>query len=324
MNFDGYFREMLTVSDSHKIEPIEEKILDDSIWSLMLKQNLRDKNLLSKFMKNKITKKEYYIKRKHYDSSAIGMDSYNIRPQNMACKHACIYCYITPMFAKWNIQYKVVDIEDIMPVNKKKVQKKWKKLHPTDKKMMFFPSSCDTFAENANDYVATCRNIIDAGYEIFFVTKPTMKSIIAITDNIEKLPDAYKHKFVIFVTITSDDNEILKIYEPYASSFEERVKVLKYLVKNGYNANVMMEPYLSNPIRVAKKVIPYLNDGIIYIGRMNHTKDIVFNEDKQLDTDIRQYLGNLYSKENMIKLWEFSETQLNVYLNQSIREILES
>jgi hypothetical protein len=53
-----------------------------------------------------------------------------------------------------------------MPVDADKVAKTWRTASPGDRQMYFFPSTSDIFYENAKDYVATCRKIIDAGHEV--------------------------------------------------------------------------------------------------------------------------------------------------------------
>lgn len=170
------------------------------------------------------------------------------------------------MFARFGRQCQLVDMEDLMPTDPKLVN---------HRKMIFFPSSSDIFVENAKDYVSVCHQIIDAGHEVFFATKPSIQSITAID---RYLGDQYKSKMVIFVTITTDDDQILRQYEPYAPLYEERVNVIRFLVDRGYNVNIMMEPYLSDPRPMLDQLLPIIGHGIIAVGGMNYSKQVKFSE----------------------------------------------
>lgn len=151
---------------------------EDSISKIIRLQNTHDKNLLSQFVDKKITKKEYKEKlsERLKGQWQWGTSSYNIRRSDVACKHACIYCYVAPMFERWGRKCTPVPIENCMPMDMTRVNKKWKKT--VNREMIFFPSSSDIFYENAKEYVGVCKNMIDAGHEVFFATKPTMKTMI--------------------------------------------------------------------------------------------------------------------------------------------------
>jgi DNA repair photolyase len=83
----------------------------------------------------------------------------------------------------------------------------------------------------------------------------------------------------IFVTITTDNDQILRQFEPHTSLYEERIAVIRYLVEHGFNTNVMMEPYLSDPIPVINHVLTLIGNGIIAVGGMNYTPQVKFTDD---------------------------------------------
>lgn len=300
--------------------PTLAKLLETetSIANAIKIQNTYDKNLLKKFIDEKITKKEYseQVSERLKGQWQWGTCSYNIRRSDVACKHKCIYCYVDPMFKRWGRECTPTSIEEPMAMDIKKVNKKWKK---TDiKSMIFFPSSSDIFYENAVSYVSVCKNIIDAGNEVFFATKPTLKTIKLIVEEIEKLDTLYKQKMSIFITLTSSDNKILKEYEPYASTFEERIKVIELLRDHDFNVNIMMEPYLSDPVKLAKDVLPILpQTGIIAIGQMNYMSNIKLNDIQ------KKYLEELYSDDNIKKLWAFAKKNNRMYLKKdSVKAVM--
>lgn len=285
----------------------------DRVFDVIIVQNTYDKNLLCKLANGEITK-EMYKKQKSERLKGQwqwGTSSYNIRRSDVACKHNCIYCYITPMFERWGKECTKLNIEDLMPTDTQKVNKTWSKVLKNDREMIFFPSSSDIFIENVKDYISVCKKIIDANHEVFYVTKPTLKSMHEVVKELNLLGDHYKQKMVIFITITSNDNQILKEYEPYASSYEERINVVKYLKDNNLNVNIMMEPYLSDPIELSKTLITMLpQTGIIAIGQMNYSSNMHLTKN-QLD-----YLRGLYSTENIKKLWTYVNVTDRVYLKK--------
>jgi DNA repair photolyase len=289
-----------------------------SVWSVILEQNTHDKNLLGLVVMGQITSKQFksMTSERLKGQWQFGMASYNIRRSKFACKHKCTYCYVTPLFQRWGNTLTMVDIEDVMPVDCKKVNKSWSPTNNVGRTMYFFPSTSDVFEENAQDYVTVCSRIIDAGHEVFFVTKPTMRSIQAIVNAFKSTAryELYRQKMVVFVTISTDDDQILRRFEPCSSLFEERIQVLRYLISEGFNTNVMMEPYLSDPIPVIEKLQPF--DGVIAVGRMNYTNNIHFDSDPQKDLELKQYLANLYTPTNYRRLWEYVKDRPSIYLKK--------
>lgn len=300
-------------------DPVIPELIDllgekRGVFDSILIQNTYDKNLLKEFTKGNITKKEF----KDRSSERLrgqwqwGTCSHNIRQADVACKHQCVYCYVTPMFERLGKECKPLAIEDLMPTDIKKVNKRWKHVSDPRREMVFFPSSSDIFYENAIDYVKACMGIFNGGHEIFFVSKPTIKMMCAVVLQMEKIDlRLFREKVVFFVTITSDDNRILKEYEPNASTYEERVDVIKFLKTHNMNVNVMIEPYLSDPVKLATELLPILPPkGIIAIGQMNYMTGIVLTAKQST------YLKDLYSTKNVKKLWKYANTEDRVFLKK--------
>jgi hypothetical protein len=307
----------------NRMKTVEELLTEDperSVWSVILEQNRYDKNLLANVLDGEIPKKEF----KDRASERLkgqwqwGMASYNIRLSKYLCKHACTYCYIGPMFKRWGRICETPDIEDMMPTDPKNVRKSWSQSSPSGRKLYFFPSSSDIFEENAVDYVSVCRKMIDAGHEIFFVTKPSMASIRAI---VSELTPKYKSKMRVFVTITTDDDAILREFEPFAPLYKERVSVIQYLIEQNFSTNVMMEPYLSDPIPIIEGLMPILAtqkdpDWVVAIGKMNYSKSMILNECEDRDVEMKTYLGELYSSSNLKRLWDRVKLDSHLYLKK--------
>lgn len=112
----------------------------------------------------------------------------------------------------------------------------------------------------------------------------------------------------------------MKDFEPFASTFEERIEVLNYLKQHEFNVNIMMEPYLSDPIKLSTKLLKILPPtGIIAIGQMNYMSNI------KMTPQQKEYLEELYSDANVKKLWKFTKERDDVYLKKdSTKRVMSS
>jgi hypothetical protein len=282
-----------------------ESLLADgtrSVRSVILEQNKVAMELLASVVKKELTPREFRAlsQDRMQGQWSLGMSSYNIRPSDVACKHACTYCYVQPMLQRWADKsaprHRVPDMEDLMPVDPKKVRKGWRLVKdPSKRKMIFFPSTSDIFVENAKDYADVCHRIIDAGHEVLYITKPTVKSITAVCDAIEAFGPKYKKAMTIYITITTNDPELLHKFEPRAPSYAERLECVRMVGARGFDVNVIMEPYLSDPIPMLPELLAALPPtGTIAIGKMNYSPSIKFDENILKDQAMMDYLNELY------------------------------
>jgi hypothetical protein len=140
-----------------------------------------------------------------------------------------------------------------------------------------------------------------------FVTKPTMKSIKAVTDLLKAAGNKYVRATHIYITITSDDEAVLKRFEPLASSYAERVECLRYLAGSedfGGNVNVMCEPYLSDPTTFVPGLLQILPaTGVVAVGKMNYTASMKLSANEAEDASMKEYLAKLYTNENVMRVY---------------------
>ena len=205
-------------------------------------------------------------------------DIYNILTKNSNCRNDCKYCYMK------RIRHNLlgVDIEDLtMDVNTKKVEKKWLKPKASrPSKYIMFPSSHGIFAEYVEDYIKVAEKILVAGHDLLVVTKPRRECIQRISEALE----SYKGKIVFRLTITSDMNDVLELWEPNAPKFEERLECLQMLHARGFKTSVSIEPFLSDPLSIVSKVDQYVTDSIWvgYMSGMGYVKDVPESEVKRV------------------------------------------
>ena len=71
------------------------------------------------------------------------------------------------------------------------------------------------------------------------------------------------------LTVTTDDDEIRKIFEPSASSIEERIGVLRTFKENGVRTCAFISPILPmNPERLSRMLKPYVD--CVFIDDMHY------------------------------------------------------
>lgn len=111
------------------------------------------------------------------------------------------------------------------------------------------------------------------------------------------------------MTITSNNNQLLKMYEPNAACFEERLECLKYLYENGFRTSVMCEPYLSDPGTFIDKCLSYITDTFI-IGEMNY------------NGELDPYFKYIYSNDYMIALYNIYKDQPKVFFKKGMYDMI--
>jgi len=212
--------------------------------------------------------------------------SYNIQKSDMKCPNRCKYCYAHRMATRFGREQKELDIT---VTDKIRVNKKWNDARL--KLVYMFPSAHDIFLENVDDYIKVAINILNAGHDIICVSKPRIKCIKKICKAMSKLPKKMniKQRFQFRFTICSDNNEILKDWEPFAPSLDERIESLKYAFEHGFVTSISIEPILDNPDKLIKLITPYITPvkGSIWIGYMSNCPSDIDIEDSHIEKRIK-------------------------------------
>ncbi|MBK5261869.1 MAG: radical SAM protein [Peptostreptococcaceae bacterium] len=174
------------------------------------------------------------------------------------CSNDCVYCYAKDMAIRF----------------KRKTSDSWSDEQPVSlvgksfgKKVgaIMIPSSHDITPGNIEVAIQVMDKLVANGNELLLVTKPHFECVKRIVDLFMENKDQIKFRF----TVGSANSEVLKLWEPWAPNFEERLESLKYAVKAGYSTSISCEPLLDDQFDVLyEKVSPWVN-GSIWIGKMN-------------------------------------------------------
>lgn len=228
---------------------------------------------------------------------------WNIIRSTTDCPQRCRYCYevarknrLTGMGLP---DYESIrDIEDLgeleqmrerFVVDENRVRPNW--TNRRKPKLWIFGSTHDIFPEMVNEYIVKVRNMVQTGSEVLIVTKPRLDCMRAICEGLNDV----KNGVMIICTITSNDDEVLKYWEPFAPRYEERKECLKLAFEAGYRTSVSMEPYLSDPRPVVADLKQFVTH-CIWLGNMNHCRELEFDEEEY------GKLGLLYTPEYVRQL----------------------
>lgn len=141
-----------------------------------------------------------------------------------------------------------------------------------------FPTTSDILPEWYPQYLKRIKSILNDGHSLVLVSKPHFDVWGKLA---EELLD-YKERIIIRFTISSQNNELLKLMEPGAPFFEERFGCLKLMHSKKYATSISMEPaidLLKTPDLI-KKLLPYCTADL-WVGTLNHIKKLrILNQNK--------------------------------------------
>ncbi len=203
-----------------------------------------------------------YIKVKNaLNKSKIYGVQYCLNPYR-GCQHACKYCYAELIIKKTGKNEKwgsYVDIkENFSEILKREVCK-------LKKGLVMISSVTDPYQPiEAETYLTRrCLEVLSRNeFPVYVLTKsPLVLRDIDIFRNFEDCE--------VGITITTDNEDIRKIFEPFAPSIESRILALQKLKKEGVRTFAFIGPALPmNPENLLKMIEKSVD--CIYIDKMNY------------------------------------------------------
>jgi DNA repair photolyase len=189
-----------------------------------------------------------------------GVD-YCVNPY-VGCSHGCRYCYATFMkrftghTEPWG---SFVDSKTNAPEVLHRQMKKASRGH------VLISSVTDPYQPVEEKYKLTRRCLevlLPHQFSVDILTKSPL--VLRDLDLLKQFKE-----LEVGITITTDDDEIRKIFEPHASPIEARIQALKTLSKAGLKTYAFIGPLLPmNPEGLPEKINPYVHS--VLIDRMNY------------------------------------------------------
>jgi DNA repair photolyase len=177
------------------------------------------------------------------------------------CVHDCWYCYAKAKAIELGVKTKDTwKVEDILP-DPVKVGKRSGRV--------MFPTTHDITPNNSEYCLDYLEAILAKGNEILVVSKPYLSVIREASIRFLKYRDNILFRFTMGTTNSLD----LKLWEPGAPDFSERISALAFAHSYGYKTSVSSEPMLTLDIDILIECTrPYITD-CIWLGLMNKPVD---------------------------------------------------
>jgi DNA repair photolyase len=179
---------------------------------------------------------------------------------------------------------------------------------------IMFPSTHDIFdfSPFKEACFAVLEKLLESGNEVLVTTKPRLSVIKEITRQFTR----YRNQIQFRFTITSNDDELLRFWEPNAPRFRERLAALAYAFRETFKTSVSIEPFLDyDPRELVETVEPFTTDSI-WIGRMNYIRrKNLTRMDRPFYDSIRKNYGTHHLQEVVAKL----EAYPKIRIKDSIR-----
>jgi len=230
------------------------------------------------------------------------------------CQHSCTYCFAQSMAVRFG---RCTPDQWCKPVlNQKSFDKKWGKKKGT----IMFPTTHDIHPDNLPECLETILKMAKPGNDLLIVSKPHISVIEKLCTELT----AYRSQILFRFTIGSPNGDTLLLWEPGATTPQERIQCLKLAFMSGYNTSVSMEPLLDtfDNIRfLISEVMPYVTDAI-WVGLPNFLMTrLVFNGRTDLK-DHAEALLQHWDHARVKHLWEVYNHNPTIKYKDSIKKIL--
>lgn len=153
------------------------------------------------------------------------------------CSHNCCYCFsnIRRSCRYSNIKQTLTQLKNFQSSNT------YKNTLIKEKYSICLSNRTDPFSKtNYIETLSMLEYLKNLENGIFFQTKGGY----GIDEAFDILKD--KKNILFYVTITSKNNDILKVIEPNSPSYEEKIELIKKAKNNGYNVIVAFNPVVKN------------------------------------------------------------------------------
>ncbi len=249
------------------------------------------------------------------DNSGLQFGTKEWAPHNFnymnGCSNNCVYCYAKDMAIRFK-RKTVADweIEEYVSLDGRSYGKK--------EGAIMLPSSHDITPGNIELTIDVMTKLLKNRNELLVVTKPHLSCVERIVDTFI----VYKPQIRFRFTIGSADSAVLKLWEPGAADFSERLKALEYAYGKGYSTSISCEPLLDDNFdNLYEKVNPYVTDAI-WVGKMNMaSKRVRTNTGGMFPSEEVDRLVASQSDEKIIGLFKKYKDDPKIKWKESIKKV---
>ena len=237
----------------------------------------------------------------------------------LGCENGCRYCYARHLAVKWRKWCTAEQWLDPMIIISKVTRSYLKRPG-----VVMFPTTHDITERNLSDSICVLRKLLKAGNKVLLVSKPRIDCISTICDELLE----YRKRLMFRFTIGSLDYYVLRFWEPYAPSFDERKQCLIFAWCRGYETSISCEPFLDCEIdkivALYELLKPYVTHSF-WIGKLRHFNKRVILDGATYD-DMERLVKPLkaaQSDEFILGLCQRLNREPLILWKDSIREVIE-
>ena len=232
---------------------------------------------------------------------------------NVGCPHDCRYCYaraaalstgLIDSASDWT-RPRVIDAEVECS-------------RPLYGGQVMFPTAHDIVEDNLEEALQVVSRLLEAGNNVLIVSKPSLVCIEQICDRFSGLRNQILFRF----TITSRSSDILRLWEPGAPGYKERLECLRLALERGFQTSVSIEPMLDlTDVRgMIDQLEPYVSHSI-WIGKLNRIEERVRIDSPEMVAEVRR-IRNEQQDRSIIDLYEALKERPLIRWKESIKLVV--
>jgi len=230
------------------------------------------------------------------------------------CEHDCAYCYAKSSAVRFG--WTTPESWGCPVVKSGTIEKGYAKREGT----VMFPTSHDITPLNIEQCLTVLRKLLDANNKVLIVSKPHIACVKQMCDELADYRDQILFRF----TIGSADDAVLKLWEPGAPTFDERLASLKHAYEQGYAISVSCEPMLDGNIDAVVAAVERYVTNTIWLGRANRLRHALAMTCPG-DIDMRRHADRLIATwdDNAVKaLYERYKAHPKIRWKDSIKKVV--
>jgi hypothetical protein len=233
----------------------------------------------------------------------------------VGCEHGCLYGYCRANAKRWGRIKRAEDWEHPV-LNLSKLRRK---TFPKRDGTIMYPSLHDITPLNIDYVIPYLKLMLRAGNRVLIVSKPHLSCVVRMCEELA----TYKEQILFRFTIGSTKSQTLILWEPGATSFEERFEALRWAHSHGFATSVSSEPYLDSTIVDLVGILaPYINDAH-WIGLMNKIDERV-NTSKwgPAQWAALEAVKSVQDKESIFMLYNAFKDNKKVKWKESVKKVV--
>jgi len=192
------------------------------------------------------------------------------------CENGCLYCFARFMSSRILLRRAPPNFRWEEPVLISELIDRARRIVPRKDETILFPFLHDITERNREICTEILQAILAGGGDVVIVTKPRWETFERLCADLVE----HKDQVLMRVTIGSQDDDVLKFWEPNTSTFAERITCLETASRMGFDTSASVVPFLDPRTEDVIELVTYLNSlptvtRNVWIGKITHLRRIL-------------------------------------------------